>query len=103
MRGVLSRVERVYRVCRNLLLFPDACRIFLRISVADQDPSGLEKTRVFKKKKNQPSGFFWVFLGFFWFFWVFGVFWVFLGLFARTRGFLGFISVSRILLGASRL
>jgi hypothetical protein len=51
-------------------------------------------------KKTQPSGFFWVFLGFFGFF---GFFWVFLGFFARTRGILGFISVSRILLGASRL
>ncbi len=51
-------------------------------------------------KKTQPSGFFWVFLGFFGFF---GFFWVFLGFFARTRGFLGFFSVSRILLGASRL
>jgi hypothetical protein len=44
---------------------------------------GLEKTR-FLKKKNQPSGFFWVF-------------WFFLG-----RVFRAF-SVSRILLGASRL
>ncbi len=57
--------------------------------------SVLEKTRVFVKKPS-PVGF----LGFFW---VFGVFWVFLGFFARTRGFLGFFSVSRILLGASRL
>ncbi len=53
---------------------------------------GLEKTRL-KKKKPSPVGFF----GFFWFFWVF------LGSFAQTRGFLGFFSVSRILLGASRL
>jgi hypothetical protein len=29
--------------------------------------------------------------------------WVFLGFFAQTRGFLGLFSVSRILLGASRL
>ncbi len=35
--------------------------------------TGLEKTRVFKKK-TQPSGFFWVFLGFLGFF---GFFWVF--------------------------
>ncbi len=51
-------------------------------------------------KKTQPSGFFWVFFGFF------GFFWVFLGFFAQTRGFLGFLgffSVSRILSGASRL
>ncbi len=48
---------------------------------------GLEKTRVFLKK-TQPSGFFWVFLGFLGFF---GFFWVFLGLFAQTRGFLGFL------------
>jgi hypothetical protein len=40
---------------------------------------------------TQPSGFFWVFL------------WFFLGFFVRTRGFLGFFSVSRILLGASTL
>jgi hypothetical protein len=38
--------------------------------------AGLEKTRVKKKKKNQPSGFFWFFwvflgfLGFLVFFWV---------------------------------
>jgi hypothetical protein len=40
MHGVVVRIERVYLVCRNLLLFPDAvtCRIFLRINVADQDP-----------------------------------------------------------------
>jgi hypothetical protein len=38
-------------------------------------------------KKTQPSGFFWVFLGFFGFF---GFFCVFLGFFAQTRGFLGF-------------
>ncbi len=37
--------------------------------------SGLEKTRVFKKKKTQPSGFFLGFLGFLgFFFWFFGVF-----------------------------
>ncbi len=51
-------------------------------------------------KKTQPSGFFWVFLGFFWVFWVFLGFW---GFFAQKRGFLGFFPVSRILLGASRL
>jgi hypothetical protein len=39
-------------------------------------------------KKTQPSGFFWVSLGFF------GVFWVFLGFFAQTRGFIGFFPVS---------
>jgi hypothetical protein len=63
-----------------------------------------EENRVGKNpgffKKTQPSGFFWVFLGFLGFF---GFFWVFLGFFARTRGFLGFFSVSQILLGASRL
>ncbi len=37
---------------------------------AAQFLTGLEKTRVFLKK-TQPSGFFWVFLGFFGFFWVF--------------------------------
>ncbi len=51
--------------------------------------SGLEKTRVFFFKPS-PVGFF----GFFCFFW---------GFFAQTRGFIGFISVSRTLLGASRL
>jgi len=55
--------------------------------------SGLEKTRF--KKKTQPSGFF----GFFVFFWVFGLFWVF----CPEERVLGFFSVSRILLGASRL
>ncbi len=61
--------------------------------------AGLEKTRVFFNNKTQPSGFFWVFwvfLGFFGFFWVFFIF-------AQKREFLGFFSVSRILLGASRL
>jgi hypothetical protein len=43
----------------------------------------LGKTRVFLYKKTSPVGFF----GFF------GVFWVFLGLFAQTRGFLGFFPV----------
>jgi hypothetical protein len=44
------------------------------------------------------------FLHFFLSFWIFfGFFWVFLGFFAQTRGFLGFFSVSQILLGASRL
>jgi hypothetical protein len=56
---------------------------------------GLEKNPGFLKKPS-PVGFF-GFFGFFVFFWVF---WVF---FAQTRGFLGFFSVSRILLGASRL
>jgi hypothetical protein len=39
MHEVFISLERVYLVCQNLLLFPDAvtCRIFLRISVADQD------------------------------------------------------------------
>jgi hypothetical protein len=50
----------------------------------------------FLKKKPSPVGFF----GFFWVFWVFLGFF---GFFARTRGLLGFFSVSRILLGASRL
>jgi hypothetical protein len=53
---------------------------------------GWKKTRVFKKK-NQPSGvfcFFWGFLGFF-------------GFFCPEERVLGFFSVSRILLGASRL
>jgi hypothetical protein len=35
-------------------------------------------------KKTQPSGFFWVFLGFFGFF---GFFWVFLGFLPRREGF----------------
>jgi hypothetical protein len=48
--------------------------------------AGLEKTRVFKK--NQPSGFFWF---------------IYIYIFAQKREFLGFFSVSRILLGASRL
>ncbi len=63
--------------------------------------TGLEKTRVFL---TQPSGFFW----FFWVFWVFGVFgffgcfWVFLFRCPEERVFRVF-SLSRILLGASRL
>jgi hypothetical protein len=48
------------------------------------------------KKKTSPVGFF----GFFWVFWVFLGF---LGFFAQKRGFVGFFSVSQILLGASRL
>jgi hypothetical protein len=61
--------------------------------------AGLEKTRVFLKKTSPVGffGFFWVFLGFLGFF---GFFWVF---FAQMRWFIGFFSVSRILLGASRL
>jgi hypothetical protein len=58
--------------------------------------SRVGKNPGFKKKPAQwvfPSGFFWVFKGFFGFF----------GFFVQTRGFLGFFSVSRILLGASRL
>jgi hypothetical protein len=56
-------------------------------------------TPVFKQGWKKPSFFLknpaqWVFLGFF-----LG----FLGFFAQTRGFLGLFSVSRILLGASRL
>ncbi len=47
-------------------------------------------------KKPSPVGFF----GFFWVFWVFLGFF---GSFSQTRGFLGFFSVSRLLLGASRL
>jgi hypothetical protein len=43
--------------------------------------AGLEKTRVFLKKKKPAQ---WVFLGF----------WGFLGFFTQTRGFLGFFSVS---------
>jgi hypothetical protein len=41
----------------------------------DQCKAGLEETRF--KKKNQPSGFFWVFLGFFY-------------IFAQKREFSGF-------------
>jgi hypothetical protein len=67
--------------------------------------SGLEKTRFFFL--NQPSGFFGfflVFFGFFWFFWgFFGFFVGFFGLFCPEERVLGFFSVSRILLGASRL
>ncbi len=59
----------------------------------------LGKIRVLKK--NQPSGFFVFFLVFlvFCFFWFFGFFYIF----AQKRELLGFFSVSRILLGASRL
>jgi hypothetical protein len=53
---------------------------------------GLEKTWVFYTKKTSPVGF----LVFFWVFWFFYTF-------AQKREFLGFFSVSRILLGASRL
>jgi hypothetical protein len=49
----------------------------------------LEKTRVFLKK-TQPREFFWFF-------------WGFLGFFGPEERVLGFFSVSRILLGASRL
>jgi hypothetical protein len=58
----------------------------------------------FRVGKN--PGFFWknpaqwLFLGFFGFYGFFLFFW---GFFAQTRGFLGFFSVSQILLGASRL
>ncbi len=50
-------------------------------------------------KKTQPSGFFWVFLGFLGFF---GFFWVFLGFLPGRECFRVF-SVSRILLSTSRL
>jgi hypothetical protein len=51
----------------------------------------------FLKKKTSPVGFF----GFFWVFWFFfGVFW---GFFCPDERVFGFFSVSRILLGASRL
>jgi hypothetical protein len=50
------------------------------------------------KKKKKPAQ--WVFLGVLGFLGFFGFFGFF---FAQTRGFLGFFSVSRILLGASRL
>jgi hypothetical protein len=52
---------------------------------------------LFLKKPAQ-----WVFLDYFEFFGFFGVFWVFLNIFAQKRVFRVF-SVSRILLGASRL
>jgi hypothetical protein len=61
--------------------------------------AGLEKTRVFLKK-NQPSVFFWGFLGFFGFFGFF-IFYIFF-ICPEERVFRVF-SVSRILLGASRL
>jgi hypothetical protein len=71
----------------------------------DLDPtspksSGSDRIWIPSTQGWKKPGFFWVFLGFFWFF---GFFWVFLGFFAQTRGFLGFISVSRILYSASRL
>jgi hypothetical protein len=50
------------------------------------DKSRVEKNPV--KKKNQPSGFFLGFLGFFWGYLVFYIF-------AQKREFLGFFSVSR--------
>jgi hypothetical protein len=55
--------------------------------------AGLEKTR--DLKKNQPSGFFFVFIFIF-------IFWGFLYICPEERVFRVF-SVSRILLGASRL
>jgi hypothetical protein len=58
---------------------------------------GWKKPGYFKKKPAQ-----WFFLGFlvfFGYFWFFG----FLGVFCPEEMFLGFFSVSRILLGASRL
>jgi hypothetical protein len=58
-----------------------------RAGDAHQTPlqEGLEKTRVFKRKKNQPSGFFWFFLY----------------ICPEERIFRGF-PVSKILLGAFR-
>jgi hypothetical protein len=56
---------------------------------------GLEKTRFFFK--NPAQCFFLFFFGFFVFFWFF---W---GFFSPEERVLGFFSVSRILLGASRL
>jgi hypothetical protein len=50
-------------------------------------------------KKNQPSGIFWVILVFM----VFLGFLGFFGFFCPEERVLGFFSVSRILLGASRL
>ncbi len=51
-------------------------------------------------KKKQPSGFF-----VFFYFWVFWIFWVFCGfyIYICPEGVSRFFSVSRILLGASRL
>ncbi len=71
----------------------------LKISLEMAHKAGLEKTRVFKKKKPAQwvFGFFWVFLGFF------GFFWGFFGFFCPEKRVLGVFSVSRILLGASRL
>jgi hypothetical protein len=51
------------------------------------------------KKKTSPVGF----LVFVLFFWGFFVFFSFFDIFAQKREFLGFFSVSRILLDASRL
>ncbi len=86
--------ERYHTVI--IRFYPDP-GLFFKFSVP---VAGLEKTRVFWKK-NQPSGFFWGFFGFFGVF--LGFFGFFSGFFAQTRGFLGVFSVSRILLGASRL
>jgi hypothetical protein len=60
----------------------------------DACQAGLEKTRFFFLK-NPAQWFFWVFFGGFWVF--------FLYIFAQEIEFIGFFSVSRILLGASRL
>jgi hypothetical protein len=87
--------------------------------------AGLEKTRVFLKPSPVGFLFFFGFFGFFWIFWVFlgffgffgflGFFWVFLSFLGFFWFFFVFLyicpeervfmvfSVSRILLGASRL
>jgi hypothetical protein len=65
---------------------------------ADSIGGRVGKNPVLQKKKNQPNGFFGLFLVFcfclvFWFFYIF----------AQKREFFKVFSVSRILLGASRL
>jgi hypothetical protein len=73
---------------------------------AQYNEAGLEKNRVFYIKKNQPNGFFcffWVFFGFFFFLFFlcfFGFFKIYIC--PEERVFRVF-SVSRILLGTSRL
>ena len=85
--------------CGRFLNFSEAhhlfknCHLFLAVNARVGKNPGF-----FKKNPAQ-----WVFLGFFGFFWVFWVFLGFFGFFCPDERVFGFFSVSRILLGASRL
>jgi hypothetical protein len=101
-----SRQDRLAMAMEQAETLTDAAELEAQdqLLTAETMEAGLEKTRVFKKKTN-PVGFlgFWFFLLGFWGF--LGFFWFFLGFLyicPEERVFRVF-SVSRILLGASRL